>query len=200
MLSVRLFRKVRGLVLGALVLALALGGATAVFAQGETPPAAAAEAEARWGGGEVTAIGADNFTVHGRAGRERVLYVDANTVFLNAAGRPAGFSDLTVGARVMGTGELHDDDLTYALLVIIFPPQTRYQGVGAVTGLEADAFHFVNRRGRVWEFYVDDTTQFTDRAGSVLTFADLAVETRAFVQAELRDDGKWWAMVVKIGR
>ena len=195
-----LFHKVRGLVLGAVALALTLGGATAVFAQGETPPAAAAEAGPRWGGGEVTAIGADNFTVRGPHGRERVVFVDANTVFLNEAGRPASFSDLTLGARVMGSAEPHADGQTYALLVILFPPQTRYQGAGVVTGLEPDAFHFVNRRGRVWEFYVDDATQFTNRAGDALSFADLDVETRAFVQAELRADGKWWAVVVKVGR
>lgn len=194
------FRKVRGVVLGAVGLALALSGATSVFAQGETPPAAPPEPGVRWGGGEVTAVGPDSFDVHTRSGRNETFIVDANTVFFNAAGRPASFVDLKVGMRVAGSAELRDDGTRHALLVILFPPQTRYQGAGVVTALEGDAFHFVNRRGRVWEFYVDDATQFTNRAGDVLSFADLAVETRAFVQAELRDDGKWWAVVVRVGR
>jgi hypothetical protein len=101
---------------------------------------------------------------------------------------------------VAGSAELQADGTRHALLVIVFPPQTRYVGGGVVTALEDDAFHFVNRRGRVWEFYVDTNTQFTDRAGTALTFADLEVETRAFVRAELREDGEWWVVEVKVGR
>src|SRR5688572_22635469 len=200
MLALRLFRKLRGLVLGVVALALALGGTTTVLAQDEPPPDAPGEPGVRWGGGVVTAVGADSFDVHTRAGRDQSLIVDADTVFFNAAGRPASFAEVTVGARVAGSAELHADGTRHALLVIILPPQSRYVGGGVVTGLEADAFHFVNRRGRVWEFYVDDATQFTDRTGAALSFADLEVETRAFVRAELREDGKWWALEVKIRR
>jgi hypothetical protein len=188
--------KMRGLLLGVVALALSLTGATAVFAQGETPP----EPGVRWGGGVVTSVGAGSFTVHGRAGRDQTLLVDANTLYFTAAGRPAAFTDLTVGARVAGSAEFQADGQRHALLIISLPPRTRYVGGGLVTALEADAFHFVNRRGQVWEFYVDASTAFTDRTGQALTFADLAIETRAFVRAELREDGLWWALVVKVGR
>jgi hypothetical protein len=201
MSALKLFRKVRGLLLPALTLALLFGSAYPALAQDEAPPAKARrEPGFRWGAGVVTAIEGEVFAVNTRAGRDWRLQVDAATLFFDATGRPATYVDLSVGARVAGSVELRDDGGLYAVLVIIFPSQTRYAGVGVVTALEDDAFHFVSRRGRVWEFYVDAATTFTGRDGSPLTLADLQVETRLFVSAELRDDGRWWALEVKSGR
>ena len=126
MFALTLFRKVRGLLLVALALALLFGSAYPALAQGEAPPAKARrEPGFRWGGGVVTAIEGEVFTVHTRAGRDRRLQVDAGTLFFDASGRPATYADLTVGARVAGSAELRDDGVLYAVLVIIFPPQTR---------------------------------------------------------------------------
>ena len=200
MFKLTFFRRIRTVLLAGLALALAFGAAPAAFAQDEPPPARTPEPGFRWGGGVVTAIGDDGFSVDTRRGRDVRVLVDENTAFFNAQGRPATFADRSVGARVGGSVEVRADGQVYGVLVIIFPPQTRYVGVGVVTGLEADAFHFVNRRGQVWEFYVDDATVFTNRAGDALTFADLQVEERAAVKALLRDDGKWWATEVKTPR
>jgi hypothetical protein len=198
--TLSLVRRFRAVLLAAVALALAFGAVPAAFAQDEEPPAAPPKPGVRWGGGEVTALGDDSFDVHTRRGRDVTVIVEATTAFFNGQGLPASFADLTVGARVGGVVEVRDDGQTYARLVIIVPPKTRYVGVGVVTALEDDAFHFVSRRGQVWEFYVDDATAFSNRAGDPLTFADLRVEARAGVHAELRDDGKWWALEVKIGR
>lgn len=200
MFTSTVFRKVRALLLPVLILALAFSAAPAVWAQGEPPPDLLAEPGIRWGGGVVSAVGSASFTLETPKGRERTILVEAGTVYYNAQAQPATFADLRVGARVGGSVDVRADGQAYALLVIIFPPQTRYVGVGVVTALEADAFHFVNRRGHVWEFYVDEATTFTGRAGQTLTFADLQVESRAFVRADLRADGQWWATEVKIGR
>lgn len=200
MLKLSLFRSFRAVLLSAVALGLAFGAVPAALAQDETPPAVPPKPGVRWGGGEVTAIGDGSFDVQTRRGRAVTVIVEASTAFFNGQGLPASFADLTVGARVGGVVEVRDDGQTYARLVIIFPPKTRYVGVGVVTALEDDAFQFVSRRGQVWEFYVDDATTFTNRAGDPLTFDDLRVEVRAGVQAELRDDGKWWALEVKIGR
>ena len=190
----------RALLLAGLVLALALAAVPSAFAQGEGPASATPAPGVRWGGGTVTAVGTDGFSVHTPRGRDHRVLVDGSTQFFNAQGRPAAYADLTVGARVGGSVEVRADGQLYGLLIILFPPQTRYVGAGVVTALEADAIHFVNRRGRVWEFYVDDATVFTNRAGDALTFADLQVEDRAVVRAALREDGKWWALEVKTGR
>ena len=195
------FAQFRRLLLALVALTLAFGSTTAVFAQDENPPADTPPTPGvRWGGGIITALGADSFTLQTPKGRERTILVEASTAYFNALGRPASFADLTVGARVGGSVEVREDGQSYALLVIIFPPKTHYVGVGVVTALEADAFHFVSRRGQVWGFYVDAATTFTNRAGAPLSFTDLQVESRLFVRADLRDDGKWWATEVKLGR
>jgi hypothetical protein len=193
MFKLSLFRTVRTVASAAVALVLALGAATSVFAQGETPPAAPPEPGVRWGGGVVTAVGDGSFTVHTRRGRDVTVFVEAATAFFDGQGQPASFADIAVGDRVGGVVEVRADGQTYARRVIVFPPNTRYVGVGVVTGLEADAFDFVSRRGQVWEFYVDDATVFSNRAGDGLTFDDLHLEARAGVHAELREDGKWWA-------
>jgi hypothetical protein len=74
--------------------------------------------------------------------------------------------------------------------------------VGVVSGVNADeqSFVFVNRRGRVWEFYTDSSTVYTSRGGGTPSFADIKVGTGMFVHAEKRADGKWWALEIKLGR
>ncbi len=193
--------KMKVLWLGVLAAVLAFGSATAAFADDGTPPAANLIGT-RWGGGQVTAVGTDNFTVHDRRGNDHVVYVDSATHFFNGQGDPAEFGDLRVGDRVAGVVEGRSDGKIYAKLVIIIPPQTHYKGVGVISAVNGDeqSFQFVARRGKLWEFYVDDSTQITGRGGASLTFADLEAGQRAAVAAELRSDGKWWATQIRVGR
>ena len=190
-----MLKKLFTILIGVVVGSLMLSGVA--FADDGAP---AAERPARRGGGEVTAIGADNFTLRNRRDLEFAVYVDDGTEFMDRDGNPLTFADLKVGDHVIGKGSRHADGKWYAEVVRIVPPRTHYKGVGVVTSAEADEFAFTSRRGRAWEFYVDSATTFSDRQGNARTYADVTVGARLFVKAELRADGKWWATVVKIGR
>ena len=147
-------------------------------------------------------MGLDSFTVRGPRGAEFEVAVTGSTVYYTNEGAPAAFSDIQVGARVMGAVERDADGNLTARLVIIFPPRTRYVGGGVIAGVDAEeqSFTMVTLRGRVWEFYVDDATLITGRDGQALTFSDLKQGARTLVHAELRSDGQWWATEIKVGR
>ena len=190
-----MFRKLFAILVGVVVGSLMWSGVA--LADDGAPAGARAS---RHGGGEVTAIGAGNFTLRTRRGVELVVYVDDGTRFVDREGNPLTFADLKVGDHVLGRGSRHADGKWYAEVVRILPPRTHYQGVGIVTAVEAGEFAFTSRRGRAWEFYVDAATAFSDRQGNARTYADVTVGARLFVKAELRADGQWWATEVKIGR
>ena len=192
-----MFKRLAAILIGAAALALTLSGAQAASAdEGK----ASADGSTRWARGLVTATGPDHLTLRVRGGREHVVYVDGATTITDQDGKPLSFGDIKVGDRVLGAASLRDDGKWYALILHVFPPRREYKGVGVVTGLEDDAFHFINRRGRAWEFYVDESTFFTNREGTALSFGDLKTGMRLFVKAELRSDGKWWATEVRLGR
>lgn len=184
-----MFKKLSLILIGVVICSLALSGVA--LAQEDAPPQEGKDH--RRGGGEVTAIGTDNFTVRGPRGGEHIVYVDANTTFTDKDGKALSFSDLKVGDRVLGRVTRHDDGKLYAEAVRVLPPPTHYQGVGIVSVVEEDEFTFTGLRGKVWEFYVDDNTEFTDRDGTEHSYSEVEVGSRVFVQAELRADGKWWA-------
>src|SRR5262245_8481294 len=156
-----MFKKLSLILIGVVICSLALGGVA--FADEGAPPRAEAGGRHR-GGGEVIAIGADNFTIRGPRGREHVIYVDANTTFLDKDDKTLSCSDLKVGDRVIGRVSRHADGKFYAETVHVLPPPTHYKGVGVVTQVEDDEFNFTGRFGKEWEFYVDENTVFTDRA------------------------------------
>lgn len=195
-----MFKKLTSIVLGVLLVSLMVPGLA--WADDGAPAGAAGpehRPHGRGGGGEITALGADNFTVTGLRGNVRTFYVETDTEFLDRDAQPMSFADLEIGQRALVAAARADGDQTIALWVRVFPPRTHYRGVGTVTGVEAaePAFTFTNPRGREWEFYVDADTQYRDRSGDTHTFEDLAVGTQLFVQAELRADGQWWATVLR---
>ena len=149
----------------------------------------------RGGGGEITALGADHFTLTGPRGNTRTFYVEAVTEFLGEDVQPLTFADLEIGQRAVVAAAREDGDNLIAIWVRVFPPRTDYRGFGAVESVDAaeQAFSFTNRRGRAWEFYVDENTEYSDRDGSTYTFEDLQAGDKVFVKAERRADGKWWA-------
>jgi hypothetical protein len=198
-----MFRRLTLALFGVLAAVVLLGGATsAALAQGEEPPADGATPVTRWGGGKVTAVGADSFTVQTPRGKLRVIAVSPATQYFTSDGLPAGLADIQVNDRVMGAVVLGPDEQAVARLVIIFGPRTHYRGVGVASSVDdaEQSFNFTARRGRRWEFYVDAGTHITNRAGDVLNFADIDDGDPLFVHAELRADGKWWAVTIKAGR
>ena len=195
--------RVKIAVAGILLAVLAFGGSAVALAQGETPPTAAARpAGTRWGGGEIAALSAASFTIHPPRGADKVVGVTDQTHYFDADGQAITFADLHVGDRVAGAVKAAEDGSLTALIVIDFGARTEYRGVGVVSGVDADeqSFVFVNRHGRVWEFYSDDATTYTSRAGGTPGFADIKVGVGMFVHAEKRADGKWWALEIELGR
>jgi hypothetical protein len=154
-----------------------------------------------WAAGQITAIAADNFTFKGPLGGAHVVYVTDQTVYYNRDGAAGSFGDLQVGDRVLGAAAVVDGKAT-ARLVIDLGLRTEYRGAGVATAVNSaeQSFHFINRQGRLWEFYVDANTTITDKSGAAKTFADIQPGTRLFVHAQKRADGKWWAVEIKLGK
>ena len=196
-----MWAKLRRLAAGALTAALLLGAAAPAFAAAEAQTSPAASAKARWAGGQVTAVGTDSFTATGPRGGEHTVLVTADTVYYDQDAQPSSFAALHVGDRVRGVVDEAADGTLTAKLIINLGPQTEYVGGGVIATVDAaeQSFVFTSRRGRVWEFYVDAATAITNRAGDDLTYTDLAAGAHAVVRAELREDGKWWAVRIGLG-
>ena len=195
-----MFKKLASIVMGVLIASITITGLA--FADEGAPAAGADNANhhphRRGGGGQITALGADNFTVTGPRGNIRTFYVDTGTEFLGQDVQPLTFTDLEIGQRAAVVAAREEGDKTIAIWVRVFPPRTDYKGFGTIDSVDANeqAFDFTNRRGRAWEFYVDENTQYTDRQGGAHAFDELAVGDHIFVKAELREDGKWWATII----
>jgi hypothetical protein len=191
-----MFKKFTSIVIGVWMMALMVTGVA--VADDGAPTGAEHHPHRRGGGGEITALGADNFTLTGPRGNTRTFYVDAVTEFLDQDVQPLAFTDLEIGQRAVVAAARADGDRTLAMWVRVFPPRLDYKGFGTVDSLDASepAFEFTNRRGRTWEFYVDEATQYTDRDGGTHTFEELQPGDKVFVKAERRDDGQWWATQV----
>jgi hypothetical protein len=165
------------------------------------PSASTVTTGTTWAAGQITAIATDNFTLKGPLGGVHIVYVNDQTVYYNRAGEASSFAALQVGDRVLGAANVADGKAT-AKLVIDLGVRTEYRGGGVATAVNSaeQSFSFVNRQGRLWEFYVDANTKITDKSGAAKTFADIQPGTRLFVHAEKRADGKWWAVDIKVGK
>jgi hypothetical protein len=209
-----MFSKIKAVVVSVVLVALAFGGFSVALAASSTPnseapaaatppaPTVAAVAPGtNWAMGVISALGADNFTVTGPQGGTHQVYVNAQTLYYNRNAQPSNFAALQVGDRVFGAATKDADGKATAKLVIDLGARTNYQGIGVASAVNSgeQSFTFVNRRGRVWDFYVDANTRITDKQGNAKTFADIQPGARLFVQAEKRADGKWWAVDIKIG-
>jgi hypothetical protein len=198
-----MFSKIKVAVVGVLLAAMTLGGGAVALAQGTTPPPATAAATGtQWAAGHISAIAADNFTIQGPQGGSHVIFVNGQTLYFGRDAQAVQFSALQVGERVLAAAKPGSDGNATAVLVIDFGQQTDYKGVGVVSAVNSGerSFTFVNLRGKVWDFYTDSNTKFTDRQGNSLAFSDVQVGSRLFVHAEKRSGGKWWALDVKIGK
>lgn len=191
-----MFKKLTSIIIGVLIVSLMATGL--VWADEGTPTATdSPEHRLQRRGGEITALGANNFTLTGPRGNTQTFYVDSATEFHNQDGDPITFADLEVGERAVVTAR-KDGDRLIATRVRVFPPRSHYKGFGTVDSVDAaeQAFTFTNRRGKTWEFYVDANTEYTDRDGGTHSFEDLQAGGHVFVKAELRADGKWWATLI----
>jgi len=175
--------------------------APAVAAAAATPAPSTAAPGTTWTMGQVSAMAADNFTLTGPLGGVHVVYVNDQTQYFNRDAQPGSFAAIQVGDRVLGAATVADGKAT-ARLVIDLGARTEYRGgvVASAVNSAEQSFTFVNRRGVVWEFYVDANTKITGKQGAALTLAAIQPGTRMFVHAEKRADGKWWAVEIRVGR
>jgi len=210
-----MFNKIKVTVSSILLAALAFGGfsvalaastpASAGAASAALAPAAATPAPSTsgttWAMGQVSAIAADNFTLTGPFGGVHTVYVNDQTQYFNQDAQAGSFAALQVGDRIVGAATVANGKAT-AKLVIDLGARTSYKGAGVASAVNSaeQSFTFVNRRGQVWEFYVDANTKITGKQGAALTFADIQAGTRLAVHAEKRADGKWWAVEIRVGK
>jgi len=214
-----MFNKIKITVVTILLATLAFGGFSVALAA-STPvsagaaPAALAPAAATpapstattasgttWAMGQVSAIAADHFTLTGPFGGVHTVYVNDQTQYFNQDAQAGSFAALQVGDRIVGAATVANGKAT-AKLVIDLGARTSYKGAGVASAVNSaeQSFTFVNRRGQVWEFYVDANTKITGKQGAALTFADIQAGTRLAVHAEKRADGKWWALEIRVGK
>jgi hypothetical protein len=216
---VKMLNKIKVTVVTILLAALAFGGfsvalaasnpASTAAAVAPVAPAAATPAPGTaatapgttWAMGQVSAIATDNFTFTGPLGGVHVVYVSDQTQYFTRDAQAGSFAALQVGDRVLGAATVTDGKAT-ARLVIDLGARTDYKGAGVASNVNSaeQSFTFVNRRGVVWNFYVDANTKITGKAGAALTFAAIQPGTRMAVHAEKRADGKWWAVEIRIGK
>lgn len=169
-------------------------------------PAAPTTTGVNWAMGVISALGTDNFTVAGPLGGTHVVYVNGQTLYFNRSAQPSNFAALQVGDRVFGAASIGSDGsapaAATATLVIDLGVRSDYRGIGVASAVNStdQSFTFVNRAGRVWDFYMDANTKITDQKGNAKTFADIHVGTRLAVHAQKRADGKWWAVEIKVGK
>jgi hypothetical protein len=216
-----MFNKIKVTVVSIVLAALAFGGfsvalaASAPVSNGASPVAPAAVLPAAspapstataitgttWAMGQVSAIGADNFTLTGPLGGVHVVYVSDQTQYFNRDAQTGSFAAIQVGDRVLGAVTVADGK-AMAKLVIDLGARTEYRGAGVASAVNTteQSLTFVNRRGVVWDFYTDANTKITDKTGAARTFAGIRPGTRLFVHAEKRADGKWWAVEIKLGK
>ncbi len=157
---------------------------------------------ARRGLGQITSIGAQQFTVQRRDGAEFTISVDENTRFLDSEKNELSFEDLETGRWVVVAPLRSDQAEITARLVVILPadfnPEQFFGARGLVASVDIAAHQFTirNSSGEEIIFTVDDNTRFMGQAEDL---ADLEVDLRAIVAAEEQDDGSRLARIVRTG-
>ncbi|MEW6568780.1 MAG: DUF5666 domain-containing protein [Chloroflexota bacterium] len=182
------------------ILALSLGLAQPALAEGDSPNGGLVDGR---GLGQVTAIGASDFTVETRRGTTHTLLVDKKTTFEARDGTPRSFSDLEVGTWVAGSYERLSDGRLLARRVILLGdelPHLDVRAAGEVTAVDAagGTFGLHTRGGEDLTFVVDGDTIFRSPDGSVSGLDDLQPGMLAAVGAR-DEDGALVAIVVVAG-
>lgn len=204
-----MFKKITVTISLVLVAALAAGGVAYAAAQTQTQnttPAGVAQsvlnrlnisaAEClRSGIAQVTALGADQFTIKFLDGTQEVVNVDANTRFLKADSSMGAFSDLQVNGWLI-VHETVAADAAVARQVIILPTgfDTALRDQifrGKVTAIGADTLTLNNAT----IISVDNNTIY---AGEIHKLSDLKVGMKAIISAQRLAGGSLVAVIVGV--
>ena len=203
-----MFKKILFPLVLALAAALAIGGVAYAASQPEKTPSPAGQAAAesaditrdtRRGLGQITALGAGQFTVLRRNGAEQLIRVDENTRYFKADGSAGSFADLQVGRWVAGRVALTGDGPLAKVVILLpegFDPTLKLiRHAGSITAVDpaAGTFGLKTVRGENLTFQVDGSTQYY---GQVHGLADLQTGMAAVVGAQQRADGSYLAVRV----
>jgi hypothetical protein len=152
--------------------------------------------------GQVTAIGADQFTLQTRAGQERTFRFDESTRFTNPEKQELSAADLQTGAWVRVVVARRGGQPRLARAVVILPPDFDPQAyadrrfLGKITGVEAASFTLQTRTGETLTFQVTAETVFHSRKGTVDSLDDLKAGLPVAVGAKDLGDGRYQALHV----
>lgn len=145
--------------------------------------------------GEITAVGAEEFTIETINGDEITLAVDAETRYL---GDLESFSDLEVGLSVGVTALRDAADTPLAKAVTAGAQLDATRSGGEVTEVVSDSLTIETRDGESLTFEVTADTEFHSRDGSVTSLSDISVGDHAMVIYE-EDGSSLVALVIGSG-
>jgi hypothetical protein len=121
-------------------------------------------------GGEVIAVGDDQFTLLLRNDVEVTVEVDEDTSYL---GDLESFDDIEVGLTVRVAGQRSGDETILARAVASAPYLGQTRAHGEVTGVASDSLTIETRDGEIYTFVVTADTEFHSRDGSVESLSDV---------------------------
>ena len=121
-------------------------------------------------GGEVIAVGDDQFTLLLRNNVEVTIEVTEDTSYL---GDLESFDDIEVGLTVRVAGQRSGDESIQARAVALAPYLGQTRAHGEVTGVASDSLTIETRDGEIYTFVVTADTEFHSRDGSVESLSDV---------------------------
>lgn len=141
--------------------------------------------------GEVTAVGANSFTLNMSDGEALIFQVDGSTQYF---GEVQSLADLQAGMQAGVAAKKLDDGTLLAVAVRVRAERIRHAGEVTVVG--GNSLTLKTRQGETLTFGVDANTKFLSRDGSVNSLADVEVGMIAVVCAKQLEDGSYLAVRV----
>lgn len=152
--------------------------------------------------GQVTAVAAQEFTIHTKAGQQRAFRIDDATRFVDPQKQQLSPQDLQTGGWVAVLVARNTGKPPLARLVVILPQDfdpANWSGMrGRLTAVDVSgsAFTLENKDGQATIVKVDANTKYR---GQVTALADLQVGMLAQAAAEVQDNGDLLAVTVRAG-
>lgn len=139
--------------------------------------------------GAVDSVGTDFIIVQGYT-----VYVDSNTIIVDAHYMPAALSDLVKGQIVKVKGTSQDNGSILADKIRVKELWNEFFKIeGKIEALGSDQLTVLG-----FTFQVDSNTVFIDEYGMFISFGDLTVGQLVKVKARVQPDGSYLALKVKL--
>jgi len=147
--------------------------------------------------GEITSIGADQFTMLTRSELEVTVMVDEDT---NYFGDLESFTDLEVGMQI-GAAGMREGEGTFLAKAIFAGDRLEdiRRAGGEVTDVGNSSLTIENREGETLTFEVDENTRFKSRDGEVEGLSDIEEGDHVALLYLVADNGDLVAKVIGVG-